>query len=133
MIRPSLLMFWLPHRYLDTEIDWSKYNFYQFTHDFDYEMDDWHGLKDTVTPVEQTLNTADGDCDDYAAVAASYLLAETERPVRLALLWRGAAGHVVCYTDDTVYSSGEIHRLSLRRFCAEQNYTVLKTTTVRPV
>lgn len=125
-VTPTPLLYVAPHRVLTPDRDWERFHLRGFSHTFTWEQDPLGGFLDTVQPVAETIDRETGDCEDYAVLAASYLLSETDADVRLAFLWKGLAptkGHTVVATDDTVYSSGAIYDKTLAEYEAASPYT----------
>ncbi len=120
-----------PERYVKPELDWSSFDLRWFNKKFTWQEDKLFGVWDRLQPVEETLSKRQGDCEDYAFVAASYLLSETDEPVSLAYLMRGVEAHIVCFTDDAVYSSGKTFEWTLGQYCLQKNYKTVYTNELR--
>lgn len=128
MLNPTRLtpfvILW-PHRYLGDEEFFEDFNFLEWNDEYKWEQDAWSGYRDVAKRPQRTVNTARGDCEDYALVAASWLRAN-DRPATLVVLWRQGSflgDHVVCYSENTVYSSGEIHwGTSLEKYVEDSEY-----------
>lgn len=133
--RLTVWMFVDPDRYVDRGKFWSGFDLEQWSeYVYDWKQDSWDGLKDTVSDPRVVVETGRGDCDDYANVAVSTLLEQTDGFVGLAFMSTLAAnptGHVVAYTDTHVYSSGEIYEGSLNDFMRQSQYDVKICRTVR--
>lgn len=122
---PLFLLF--PNHYLDNDQPWWRFDIERFNQRFEWESDDWYGLKDTVAPPVDTWMNEKGDCVDYAALIASYLTSTTDKSVSLAYLISGISGHVVCYTDDKVYSSGVTHEMKFDEYVEKSVYRKVYT------
>lgn len=127
MVRPTADFVLRPQRYLETDRDWSDFDFDVWSYKtYDWEQDDWNGLKDTVQTVTLTIETGAGDCDDYALVAASYLKSETNHDCEIVALYSKffRRGHLIVYdiSDETVYSSGSIFDKTLDEYVARSAY-----------
>lgn len=91
---------------------------------FEWEQDAWNGLRDTVDPVETVLETATGDCDDYAVVVASWAVANDRDP-SLIVCKSGSNPlplHVAVWDGERVYSSGEIYEAGPDEYLDESEY-----------
>lgn len=131
---PTALTYAYPRLCIDTDYDWTAFDFQAFNDDFDWTSDPLNGYWDVVQPVEETINTQQGDCDDYAAVAASYLHETTSKPIRFAFLYRDGGvvpDHVAVGTGKRVYESGVVHDQSLVQYQRASPYTSSFTRTVR--
>lgn len=128
------LLYAAPNRYIDTDYDWPDFDLEHWsTETFTWESDGWMGLRDTVQPPTQTIETGCGDCDDYALVALSYL-AYWDVSCNLAFLYNVGwppGGHVIAYTQTKTYSSGVIRRERAQDFKARSDYNVMLTRSVR--
>lgn len=77
--RVTALFLWFPRWYVDPDAA-GHVDVVRWSEEFDWRQDAWNGLRDTVDPVAGVLETASGDCDDYAVVVASRALARGRDP-----------------------------------------------------
>lgn len=93
--------------------------------EYDWVSDAWNGLRDFATPPAETLAKGEGDCEDYALVAASWALANDRSGVGLAFcierpkVW---PTHVIAFDEERVYSSGSITTQSVERWLENSTY-----------
>lgn len=115
-----------PSRYLSTGEFWRDFDIEHWSETFyDWTPDEWNGLRDFAKPPDRTVEEAEGDCEDYALVAASWAVANDRTGVGLAFCigpkpW---PTHVVAYDADRVYSSGVITEQSLESFLDRTKYS----------
>jgi hypothetical protein len=122
---PTAVTYAQPRLALNTERNWSNFDPVKYSREFDWTSDPLSGYFDVVQPVEETLETKHGDCDDYAAAIASYLVSETTQPVAMTFLWRGRIplpDHVVTHVPGRVYSSGVIIEDDIDTYIEESPY-----------
>lgn len=122
---PTALTYAFPTLCVNTDYDWAGFDLDEFSESFEWTSDPLNGYWDVVQPVEETLETKHGDCDDYAAVIASYLVSETTQPVAMTFLWRGRVplpDHAVIHVPGRVYSSGTIIDDPLESYAEESQY-----------
>lgn len=90
---------------LSIDIEWWSENVYE------YKDDDWGGYKDIVSKPLDTVENGIGDCDDYAAVAASWEYGHGN-DVRLLFLYTNEMPphpeHIVAAASGRIYDSGHI-------------------------
>jgi len=131
---PTAVAYYQPSLALDTSRDWRGFDIDAFSSEFEWSRDPLNGYWDTIQPIEETLARKRGDCDDYMAVTASALLAETTKSLGVAFLSGTDSiipDHAVTYTTDRVYSSGTIHERSLSEYAVENEYERWFTRTLR--
>lgn len=93
--------------------------------EYDWVSDAWNGFRDFAKPPTQTLDDEEGDCEDYALVAASWALANDRTGVGLAFciekpkVW---PTHVIAFDDERVYSSGNISGESVDSWLEDSKY-----------
>lgn len=99
-----------PGRYVDPDAAGSL-DVLRWSDEFDWEQDAWKGFRDTVDPVEDVIETATGDCDDYAVVVASWAVAADRDPSLVVCKTPGGflPSHVAVWDGERVYSSGNVH------------------------
>lgn len=122
IFRWSVFFHAFPRLYLDTESDWSEFDIASFNERYEWDQDEWGGLRDTIQAPNTTRSVRHGDCEDYSALIASYLLSETDEPVSLGFVMDGRLAHSVCFTDDTVYSSGRVHDKTFEEYVADSRW-----------
>lgn len=117
-------LYLFPHRVVRPEsipddfdlAQWSKY-------DYDWKNDPFFGLKDVIKPVDETIESGEGDCDDYAAVVASVLSKRGEEfTVHVCWRWWRPLFHMFVTDGDVIYSSGQIVDKSVDEYVAESVY-----------
>lgn len=99
-----------PGRYLDPDAA-GGIDVVRWSEEFEWEQDAWSGYRDTVDPVEEVIETARGDCDDYAVVVASWAVARGRDPSLVLCKEDGQrfTAHVAVWDGERVYSSGDVH------------------------
>lgn len=126
--RLTLFYFLSPRLYIDDDFNWTDFDMRRWSEqEYDWQQDDWNGLKDTVQRPTDTLRTGRGDCDDYSLVALSWLDSTTDHRLYLSILYSLShrQGHMVTYdaTDETVYSSGEVLDMTLDEYELQSPYS----------
>jgi len=94
---------------------------------YTYDPDPWQGWNDFLTPPEEMLSmNAEGDCEDYAFLAASVLASRGVSPIDIVFLTAedGVGGHVLCATEARVFSSGDVFNRPLREWLPETRWTL---------
>lgn len=115
-----------PRRFLSDDgrirftLDWWSREIYE------WEQDDWNGLKDYVQRIETTVETGTGDCDDYALTALDYLHRNTNHEIELVIayrLWK-PQGHLLVYdvTEERTYSNGNIRDEPISEYRKREDY-----------
>jgi hypothetical protein len=127
---PTVILFAIPRLVLQPELDWKGWDPITFDVSFRWKSDPLGGLLDLVTEPEMTRATRRGDCDDYAAVMASYFLSETDDPVRLLGLRRGWTFHVAVEVAGTIYASDQSY-LKTERYLEKSGYHVMFSRTIQ--
>lgn len=77
----------------------------EFIDGFSHEVDEMNGLYNVVRDVSRTIKYNSGDCVDFSAVAASWILQHKNQNPRLVLY----APSGVDYGHINVYASGQIY------------------------
>lgn len=93
--------------------------------EYDWVSDPWNGLRDFAKPPSETLEEAEGDCEDYALVAASWALANDRNDVGIAFCIQKPKfwpTHVIAFDDEHVYSSGYISSSSVDSWLEGSDY-----------
>lgn len=87
-------------------------NIGQFTEEFAWEKDEMNGLYNTVDSVQRSVRRKRGDCKDYSAVAASWVLQHTNKRPKIVLYAPSevAYGHINVQAGGTVYDVGGVYR-----------------------
>lgn len=100
-----------------------------FTQDFSWEIDEMNGLYNTVDSVSKSVETKSGDCKDYSAVAASWVLQHTnEKPTLVVYAPEGNVdyGHINVFAGGTVYDVSGIYRQTTpKEFVSSKDLAVL--------
>lgn len=118
--------FLFPWRYVETGEPWSSLDLDDWSADeYDWIADDWNGFKDFASPPRETLDLGEGDCEDYALVAASWALTHGRDGVGIAFciekprVW---PTHVIAFDEERVYSSGYITTQSVDSWLDNSDY-----------
>lgn len=115
-----------PKRYLDVNRIPPDFNLEAWSGQYEWHQDEGQGLLDYVRPVSDTITNQCGDCEDYAAVVASALLAAGSESVGLVFCQDTStipwAGHVIAYDGTHTYSSGVIREQSPSEYLDESRY-----------
>ncbi|WP_435124977.1 hypothetical protein [Halobaculum sp. D14] len=124
-----------PSSFIDRSVDWGSFDFLRWsTETYEYDPDDWNGLKNTVRPVEQVIRSGRGDCEDYALVALSWLHATVDAgDVGLAVLYTREVpptGHVIAFGPERTFSSGVVCDGTLEQYLRGSRYDVMFTNTL---
>lgn len=84
----------------------------EFGEEFNHQLDPMNGMYDTVKDVEKTVRSKQGDCVDYSAVAASWiLLNKNVNPKLLIYVPKKAGyGHMNVTDGEFVYNNGQVIR-----------------------
>lgn len=124
LTRWTPLVFMAPGKYLDTEYDWRSFDLESWSNYFTYEPDGWNGLNDTTDPPRRTIRREKGDCDDYALVAASWLLGNNHsaKLVYCYKPWPFQA-HLIAVGNGKTYSTGQIRTQTPAEFLEKSRYT----------
>lgn len=131
--RPTPLFVVSPRGFLDPEA--AKYlDIIEWSETFEWQADDWGGWKDTVDPVPTIIDSQIGDCDDYAAVVASWAIANN-LDATLLYCWEPGSfmptpDHIAVAVCDYVYSSGLIRPITPEEYIRQSKYARLRTRTV---
>jgi hypothetical protein len=115
---------WLwPHRYIQCSHEWLAFDLFEWSQtEYEYRRDPPGFWNDRAQRPEETVERNDGDCEDYALVAASWACSHG-RDVGLAVTGHSRYGvpvptHMVAFDDTYVYSSGVIRDQSVPEFVA---------------
>ena len=116
-----------PERYVSDDVDlWSALDIEEWSRrGYDWVEDDWNGVLDLAKRPHETLADGEGDCEDYALVAASWALANDRPGVGLAVCWEWPypwPRHAIAYDDERVYSSGDVTEESVDEFNEREGY-----------
>lgn len=123
----------LPDRYVDPAAVPDDFDFRAWSREFEWRQDPWNGFRDFATPPAETIETARGDCEDYALVAVSWALAGDRDGVGLGFCfppWSPVPRHVVAYDDVRVYSVGRVFDASPSEWLADSPYARLLRRSV---
>lgn len=115
-----------PSRYVDTSETVASLDLESWSRtEYDWVSDAWNGFRDFAKPPAKTLVDEEGDCEDYALVAASWALANERSGVGIAFciekpkVW---PTHVIAFDDERVYSSGNINQESVDSWLEGSDY-----------
>jgi hypothetical protein len=84
----------------------------EFGNDFVHRTDPMNGLYDTVQDVDRTIESKKGDCVDYSAVAASWILQHKNTNPKLLIYIPKSVGygHMNVSDGSTLYNNGQVIR-----------------------
>lgn len=120
-----------PHRFVEPEDLPEDFDLEEWTDEYEYTRDAWGGKIDYVRPIPETVEKGIGDCEDYALVAASYLVGNDASEVGVAFCYDTSSlpwkGHVIAYDEERTYSSGVIRKQTLRAYLAQSDYDLAVT------
>jgi len=118
----TVWVFLCPRSFIDPAAT-EKINFEDWTRRFDWDQDEWDGIKDYATPVRDTIEAAHGDCEDYALVAASDSVRRGCGTVGLGFCFDGILpSHVIAYDESRIYSSGDVREWSVEEYIDNTEY-----------
>jgi hypothetical protein len=122
--RLTFLVFAFPNYYVDNDPEfWGDINIIDWSFEFDWEKDDWNGMKDIATKPRTTFSSKAGDCEDYALVAASWCVSNNRSGVGLGFCFdRFRAEHVIAFDDERIYSSGVIRDETPEEYIRDSDY-----------
>ena len=82
----------------------------EFGNNFVHRTDPMNGLYDTVQDVERTIESKEGDCVDYSAVAASWILQhKNTNPKLLIYIPKSVSyAHMNVSEGSTLYNNGQV-------------------------
>lgn len=125
--RWTLLTFLFPGRYVERGPFWPTFDLEEWSRSvYTWNEDPWNGFRDFAGRPSDTVSRGEGDCEDYALVAASWALARGHDGVGIAFCWESSRPwptHVVAFDDERVYSSGDITRGTVDEWVADSKYT----------
>ena len=128
------LLFSSPKSYVEESEFWADIEFEQWSdEEYEWVKDNWNGVRDFVQEPRTTYEKGEGDCEDYALVAASVLVSRGRTDLHFAVVTsRVVPEHFVLYDADRerVYSSGTIHEKPLDEYVAGSRY---KRSTSRQI
>lgn len=120
------LTFLFPGRYVERGPFWSTFDLEGWSRSvYTWTEDPWNGVRDFAGRPSKTVSRGEGDCEDYALVAASWALARGYEGVGIAFCWESSRPwptHVVAFDDERVYSSGDITRGTVDEWVADSTY-----------
>ena len=103
-----------PRKYLKPEST-ENLDIFNFNNLFTYQTDQMMGMYDTVQDVEETISFKRGDCVDYTAVAASWILQHKNvSPVLLLYVPEDPSlmGHINVTDGSTLYDNGNAYSVA---------------------
>lgn len=119
--------FFMPNRYIDRSNFWIDFNLQKWSSEiYKWKQDSWNGYRDFAKRPAQTISDGEGDCEDYALVAASWALAQDHRGVGLGVCWKRLdprPRHVIAFDNEFVYSSGDIRQESVEEYISRSQYS----------
>lgn len=124
--RWTALTFVAPGRYVDDDEFWTDFDFEGWSRStYQWTEDPWNGFWDFARRPRETVEGGVGDCEDYALVAISWLVAQGRDEVGLAFCWEWPypwPRHVIAFDDERVYSSGYISKKSVDEWVEDSRY-----------
>jgi hypothetical protein len=116
----------LPNRYVDHDPFWSEFDIEQWSQStYEWTEDPWNGFRDFAKRPATTVSQGTGDCEDYALVAASWMVAQEREGAGIAFCWEPPypwPRHAIAYDDERVYSSGTISNESVEEWVEDSRY-----------
>ena len=127
--------FLFPGRYVDDDEFWTDFDLVAWSRTtYEWTEDPWNGFRDFARRPRDTVAAGTGDCEDYALVAASWLVAQGRDRVGLAFCWEWPypwARHVIAFDGERVYSSGTISQGSVEEWVEDSRYAVSVSRRIR--
>jgi hypothetical protein len=95
----------------------------EFIHSFSHETDEMNGLYDIVRDVSRTIKSDSGDCVDFSAVAASWILQHTNQNPKLVLYSPSGVdyGHINVYAGGQIYDYHGIYNKNPENYAKSYN------------
>lgn len=93
--------------------------------DYEWTQDPWNGISDFAQRPRETVESGQGDCEDYALVAVAWAAANDRGEIGLAFCWEWPypwPRHVIAYDEERVYSSGSISFKSVDEWIKDSKY-----------
>lgn len=116
----------IPARYVDRSDFWTELNIEEWSSEvYKWKQDPWKGYRDFAKRPVETISDGEGDCEDYALVAASCALTQGQQGVGLGFCWKRfdpRPRHVIAFDGEFVYSEGEIRRESVEEHIDRSQY-----------
>lgn len=100
----------------------------EFADVFHHRTDAMNGAYDVLKPVEKTIASKTGDCEDYSAVAASWILQHKQvRPkIQLQIPEEPQLmGHINVTDGQRVYDNGNIYNVSQYGYDVRSDFDVI--------
>jgi hypothetical protein len=120
------LTFLFPRRYVARDRSWAEFDLETWSRtEYEWREDAWNGFRDFARRPADTVSQGEGDCEDYALVAASWAASRGRDDVGLAFCWESTRPwptHVVAFDDRRVYSSGHIHVAEVDEWVDDSRY-----------
>lgn len=115
-----------PEKYVNPEAT-QDLDIISFMNRYTHELDEMNGMYDVVSEVRQTIESEKGDCVDYSAVAASWLIQHTsDRPTIIVYAPTSKQyGHINVYSGGKIYDYNGIYECNPREFARSREYKVL--------
>lgn len=115
-----------PGRYVDRSSMWQDFPFREWSRtEYTWTQDDWNGIRDFASEPHETTELGEGDCEDYALVAASWALAQGHDGVGLGFCFEWPSPwptHAIAFDAERVYSSGTVTETSVDEWLADARY-----------
>ena len=127
---PTALFLAYPWRYLEPVPGFDPH---AFEDRWTYQADPLGGLWDIARNPQDVIEQGRGDCVDYARLSASWLYHHTGRPIALYVMGRvhNPPGHLVTYDGECVYSTGDVHAMSIEAYSSQTDRIVVVRRGIR--
>jgi len=92
---------------------------------YEWTRDPWNGVVDFAQHPQETVDSGQGDCEDYALVAVSWAVAHGRQGIGLGFCWELPypwPRHVIAYDDERVYSSGHVSEKNVDEWIDDSKY-----------
>ena len=125
LARWTPFVFAAPRRYVGRGSRWGGFDFEAWSNRYEWRQDEWNGWLDVARRPDDTVEAEEGDCEDYALVAASWALATGRTPVGLGFCFTGRLPiprHAIAYDRERVYSSGEMREETVDDYVDRTEY-----------
>lgn len=114
-----------PRDYLNPEAT-ANLDIREFGENFTHELDPMNGMYNVVADVEETIQKQRGDCVNYSALAASWILYHTNQQPKLIVYApenKGGMGHINVFDGNTIYDTGDVvEGITVSQFEDSQDY-----------
>ena len=130
---PTILFVLFPRKFIsDLPEDFNLKYFSEF--EYEWKRDPLWGLWDIAQSPSETIEKKSGDCVDYARLASSYLVQNTNKSVEIYVLFKFSLrepGHMIVFDGNQTYSSGNIRWEDVEEYADDNNYKVVFRRSVQ--